>query len=85
MLSEARIVTSRFDKVMVQSASHIGTILISVCLEVGMMIPVVRKVWTSWGIVVSVIPAERDTWLLSVPTCTFGAVTLVFVMGASGE
>ena len=37
VLSGAKTVMSRFDKVMVHSASHIGLITISVCLNVDMM------------------------------------------------
>ena len=84
MLSGANTVSSQFEKVMVHSASQIVPIPIIVCLNVGMMCPVVRKVWTSWGIVVSAVPEERAIWFFDVPTCTFGAVTLVLVMGASG-
>ena len=43
----------------------------------------VGKVWNSWGIVVSSVPVECAIWLFVVPTCTFGAVALVFVMGVS--
>ena len=83
VLSEAKTVTARFDKVTVQSASQIGPMPISVCLNVFMIWLVVGNSWTSWGMADSDVPAELATWSFAVTTFTFGAVVLVFVMGAS--
>ena len=84
MLSGEKTVTSRLEKVTVQSASQIVMTPSNVCLNVSRMWPVVGKAWTSWEMADLAVPEERATWLFAVPTHTFGAVVSVFLRVTSG-
>ena len=71
-------VTSCLENVTVQSASHMGSSPIRVCLKDGMTCPMVGKAWASCGMGRLAVATDRSTWPLAVPTRTWGAVVSAF-------